>query len=181
MSQNMEETYELGDSVLLKRQFFDNNGSGLYDPDTIILRTKDPVGNVETRTPLDNASVGNYSFEFVALTEGEWAYEWKAESAAHGDTIHGGKFTVQASVIDSLQTALWRVSCSRSCLAPGWRYVTRTSMVKRSSRSVCRSLSTRRCRTRSRRPTSPPIRRLCASTSPHSQQSRSSPPGSNTG
>lgn len=106
MSQNMEETYELGDSVLLKRQFFDNNGSGLYDPDTIILRTKDPVGNVETRTPLDNASVGNYSFEFVALTEGEWAYEWKAESAAHGDTIHGGKFTVQASVIDSPSDSL---------------------------------------------------------------------------
>lgn len=105
MSQS-EITYELGDDVLLKERFFDENSSGLYDPDAITLRTKDPLGVVTVHTPLVNASVGNYSFELAAITAGEWAWEWKSESADHGSTLTSGKFFVQQSIIDTSATGI---------------------------------------------------------------------------
>ncbi len=105
MSQS-EITYELGDDVLLKERFFDENSSGLYDPDTVTLRTKDPLGVVVTHTPLVHSSLGNYSFEVPALTSGEWTWEWKATSVDHGDGITSGRFHVEPSVIDSTATSI---------------------------------------------------------------------------
>lgn len=98
-------TYKLGEETFIKHRFFDEDGDGLYNPDTVTFRAKDPIGNVSVITP-SNPSTGNYEVSFTVSVAGRWVYEWSSTDADVGDTIKSGFFDVEPSVIDDSSTSL---------------------------------------------------------------------------
>lgn len=93
----------IGDSQRIDIRFSDD--VGLYDPTTVIFKTRDGCGRTTTYTygtdtALRRVGVGEYLVDFTLINAGRWYYQWKATDDFRLPFAREDNFIVQVSAFE---------------------------------------------------------------------------------
>lgn len=76
-------TYDKGDRIRLSASFTSNSVAA--DPTAVVLKVKDPSGNIATYTyalaEVTKSATGNYYKDISIDESGEWYYRWEGTGA----------------------------------------------------------------------------------------------------
>jgi hypothetical protein len=87
-------TFDVGDAVRVTAEFRDFSAA-LIDPDTVVFKSLDPGGIVNTPS-VTHISTGRYSADFIATAPGTWAWRWQA--TGNITVAEEGQVTVRTSL-----------------------------------------------------------------------------------